>query len=170
MTNTEAQLASFFAKYGPATTKLGKGLRAKLRKRLPGLHEIVYFYANQDALVISYSPSENGYEGVFSLRVDPREVKLFFTKGGLLAKSDPGKMLQGRGDGVRHVVLASVADFDRPEIDTLMDDALKLAKVRVTPGAKGDVIVRAEAQRKRASRASAPARKKSAVRRGNAPR
>jgi hypothetical protein len=39
-------------------------LRAKLRDRLPGLFEIVYVYETQNALVISYSPTENGYEGL----------------------------------------------------------------------------------------------------------
>ena len=41
MTNAEAQLASYFAKYDPAIVKLGKALRAKLRARLPGLFEVV---------------------------------------------------------------------------------------------------------------------------------
>ena len=58
--NAETQLASFFAKYEPAMAKLGKALRAKLRDRLPGLLELVYVYESQDALVISYSPTETG--------------------------------------------------------------------------------------------------------------
>src|SRR6185436_1923654 len=71
MTNAETQLASFFAKYEPAMAELGKALRAKLRARLPGLFEIVYVYENQDALVISYSPTEHGYEGVCSIALYP---------------------------------------------------------------------------------------------------
>jgi hypothetical protein len=39
VTNPEAQLASYFAKYEPAMAKLGKASRAKLRARLPGLFE-----------------------------------------------------------------------------------------------------------------------------------
>jgi len=57
MTNAETQLAGCFAKYEPAMAKLGKALRAKLRARLPGLFEIVYVYENQNALVISCSPT-----------------------------------------------------------------------------------------------------------------
>ena len=53
MTNGEAQIAGFFAKYEPATARLGKALRARLRDRLPGLFELVYVYENQNALVIS---------------------------------------------------------------------------------------------------------------------
>ena len=78
VTNAETQLASFFAKYEPAMAKLGKALRAKLRDRLPGLFEVVYVYDTQDALVISYSPTENGYEGLCSIALYPRSVKLFF--------------------------------------------------------------------------------------------
>ena len=131
VTNAETQLASFFAKYEPAMAKLGKALRAKLRARLPGLFEIVYVYENQNALVISYSPTEHGYEGLCSIALYPRCVKLFFAQGALLSKSDPNKLLQGRGKTVRHVVLNAVADFDRAEIEVLMAAASKLAKLRL---------------------------------------
>ena len=51
-----------------------------------------------------------------------------------------------------------VADFDRAEIEALMAAALKLAKLRLDASAKGAVIIRAEAQRQRARRASKAAR------------
>jgi hypothetical protein len=157
VTDAEAQLASFFAKYEPATAKLGKALRAKLRARLPGLFEIVYVYESQNALVISYSPTEHGYDGLCSIALYPRSVKLFFGQGALLSKSDPNKLLQGRGT-VRHVVLNSVADFDRAEIEVLMAAASKLAKLRPDASAKGCVIIKAEAQKQRARRAKKAAR------------
>jgi hypothetical protein len=153
VTNAETQLASFFAKYEPATAKLGKALRAKLRARLPGLFEIVYVYESQNALVISYSPTENGYEGPCGLKLSPRRVELFFGQGARLSKSDPNKLLRGSGKTVRHVVLNSVAEFDRAEIEALMAAALKLAKLRLDASAKGSVIIRAEAQKQRARRA-----------------
>jgi hypothetical protein len=157
MTNAETQLASYFAKYEPGMAKLGKALRAKLRARLPGLFEIVYVYESQSSLVISYSPTEHGYEGLCSIALYPREVKLFFAHGALLSKSDPHKLLQGRAK-VRYVVLNAVADFDRPEIEVLMAAELKLAKVRLDPSAKGSVIIKAEAQKQRALRATKAAR------------
>jgi hypothetical protein len=158
MTNAETQLATFFAKYEPATVKLGKALRAKLRARLPGLHEIVYVYENQNALVISYSPTENGYDGLCSLALHPNSVNLYFGQGALLSKSDPNKLLQGRGKTVRHVVLNTVADFDRAEIEVLMAAALKLAKLRLDASATSSVIIKAEAQKQRARRATKAAR------------
>jgi hypothetical protein len=157
VTNAETQLASYFAKYEPAMAKLGKALRTKLRDRLPGLFEIVYVYESQNALLISYSPTENGYEGLCSIALYPRCAKLFFAQGALLSKSDPNKLLQGRAK-VRHVVLNAVADFDRREIEVLMAAALKLAKLRLDARAKGSVIIKAEAQKQRARRAMKAAR------------
>jgi hypothetical protein len=158
VTNPEAQLASFYAKYEPPIAKLGKALRAKLRDRLPGLFEIVYVYENQDALVISYSPTENGYEGLCGISLYPSRAQLFFGQGAQLSKSDPNKLLQGSGKTVRHVVLNSVADFERAEIEALMAAALKLAKVRPDAKAKGSVIIKAEAQKQRARRTKKAAR------------
>jgi len=170
VTNPETQLASFFAKYEPAMAKLGKALRAKLRARLPGLFEIVYVYANQSALVISYSPTDQGYGGVCGMALYPQTVHLFFGQGALLSKSDPKQLLQGRGKTVRHVVLNEVADFDRAEIEVLMAAALKLAKLRLDAGAKGSVIIKAEAQKQRARRARKAARPASARRTAKARR
>jgi hypothetical protein len=169
MTSAEAQIASFFAKYDPATVKLGKALRAKLRARLPGLSELVYVYESQNSLVISYSPTETGAEAVCALALYPDRVNLFFTGGDLLSKSDPKKLLQGRGKTARHVAMNSMADFDRAEIEALMAAALKLAKVRLDPSAKGPVIIKAEEQKQRANRARKAARPASKRRTAKAP-
>lgn len=160
--NAEAQLASFFARYEPPIAKLGKALRAKLRARLPGLSEVVYMYENQHSLVISYSPTGNGYDGLCGLSLYPGWAHLFFGQGAVLAKSDPDKLLQGHGKTVRHVVLKTVADFDRPQVEALMAAALTLAKLRLDPRAKGAVIIKAEEQKQRALKAAA---KKQPVRR-----
>ena len=152
--NAEAQLASFFAKYEPAIAKVGKGLRAKLRARLPGLFEIVYVYENQNSLVISYSPTERGSDGLCGIALYPDCVKLFFGQGAQLSKSDPNKLLQGSGKTVRHVVLNTAADFDSAEIEGLMAAALKLAKLPLDAGANGSMIIKAEEQKQRARRAS----------------
>jgi len=154
----EERLASYFAKYEPAMAKLGNALRAKVRARLPGLFEIVYVYENQNSLVISYSPTERGYEGLCGIALYPDKVNLFFGQGARLSKSDPDKLLRGSGKSVRHVVLNSASDFDRPEIQALMAAALELAGVRLDANAKGSVIIKAEAQKQRARRATKAAK------------
>lgn len=172
VTNPETQLASYFAKYEPAMASLGRALRAKMRARLPGLHELVYLYENQDALVIAYSPTERGggSEALCSIALYPDCAKLCFTQGDLLSKSDPNRLLRGSGKTVRHVVLDTVADFDRPEIEALMAAALKLAKVRLDASAQSSVIDKSEAQKQRALRGRkaakpAAARRKAKTRR-----
>ncbi len=152
MATTETGLESLFAAHGPATARLGKALRARLRARLPGLAEIVYVYGNQGALLISYSPTGLGYGGVCSLGLHRDGVKLHFGRGALLSKADPGRLLRGTGKTVRHVPLEAAADLDRPEIEALMAAALRLAKVRPVPGAEGAVILKADGQKARARR------------------
>ena len=169
MTDAEKLLESYFAKYEPPMVKLGKALRAKLRARLPGFCEIVYLYENQKSLVISYSPTENGYEGLFSLALYPTELKLFFAKGASLAKSDPNKLLQGRAT-VRYVEINAAADFDRAEIEALVAGALKLAKVSLVPSAKGSMVIKAEEQKQRASRTKKAAKPAAAPRKAKAKR
>lgn len=154
----EVRLAALFARYEPAVARLGGALRTKLRARLPGLSEVVYHYANQDALVIAYSPSGHGYEGVCSLALRPDAVALHFGQGARLSGADPAKLLQGRGRTVRHVVLRAAADLDRPEIEALVAAALRLANLRLDAGAKGALLFRTEAQKQRARRASNTAR------------
>ena len=94
-------------------------------------------------------------------------MKLFFTKGALLSKADPNKLLQGRAS-VRHVVIGSVADMKRDDIEALIAAALKLARVKLDSKAKGAVIIKAEGQKQRArrstgARAHGPQRPSSAV-------
>jgi len=168
--NAEAELAGFFAKYEPAIARLGKALRARLRARLPGLLELVYVYETQSSLVISYSPTESGPDGLCAIALYPREVKLYFGRGAQLSKSDPSKLLQGAGKTVRYVAPKAAADFDRPEIEALMAAAVKLAKVRLDPNAKGSVIIKAAAQKQRALRAKKAARPAPARRTANARR
>ncbi len=154
MTPEETQLAAFFAAYAPPIAEFGLAVRAKLRARLPGLSEIVYVYENQGSLVIAYSPSAQGYEGVCSLAVYPDRVSLYFTQGAQLAKADPQKLLQGRTKTVRFVAVGAAADLARPEVEALMAAALTLAGVRVDPGANGALILKAESQKQRARRAA----------------
>ena len=152
----EARVDGLFSRYGPGVAALGRALRAKLRARLPGLLEIVYLYERQDLLVISYSPTERGYEGVCTLSVYPDRVQLGFGQGARLSKADPGRLLRGSGKTVRHLVLETAEEFDRPEVQALIAAALGLAKVRLDPAAKGSLVLRADSQAARARRTAKP--------------
>jgi hypothetical protein len=175
MTTAETQLARLFARFDPVMAKLGKAVRTRLRARLPGLTEIVYLYEGQGALVISYSPTDRGYQAVCSLALYADHAKLHFANGAQLAKADPGQLLQGRGS-VRHVELHTVADFDRDAVAALVAAGCKIAKLRLDAGAEGAILFKVEEQQQRARRAAktaaSPARpaKPSKANAGRAPR
>lgn len=154
----ERRLAELLERCEPRVARLGKSVRKKLRARWPGLHELVYFYENQGALVLSYSPTERGAEGVCALALRPDELHLCFGRGAELAASDPRGLLKGRGTTMRYVELASVADFERVDVQRLLAAAWKLAGLRLDPRARGRVLFKLEAQAQRARRAEAARR------------
>lgn len=153
MTTPSATLAAYFSRYPAPVAKLGKACYAQLRARLAGYHQIVYLYEKQGALVISFSPTEQGYEGVCSLSVKAGEVKVFFTRGAELGRADSGRLLQGSGKTVRYVEVAAASDLERAEVEALFVAALKLAKPRVGDGAEGSIVFKVDSQKQRAERA-----------------
>ncbi|MET0794271.1 MAG: hypothetical protein ABW061_22300 [Polyangiaceae bacterium] len=148
----EQQLRAFFAKYTPAIAALGKALRSKLRKRLPGAVELVY--DNYNALVIAFAPSERASEAIFSIALYPRWVNLFFAAGAGLP--DPQHLLQGDGKAIRHVVLHAAADFDQPALQALLTHALKRAAKPLDASAKRRLIIKSVAPRQRPRRPATP--------------
>ncbi len=93
--SAEAQLRTLIVKFAPAPAashrRLLGAMRRWLRKRLSTAHKLVYEY--RDCFVISYSPSERGYEGVLAIRASADGVKLYFNQGKGLP--DPEKLLRG---------------------------------------------------------------------------
>lgn len=154
MASAETILEGYFATYERATAMLGQTLRTRLRARLPGLNEIVYRYETQGSLVISYSPTDKGYDGVCTLALKGDRVRLGFGRGAELAKSDPAKLLKGRGKTVRQIDVTTLAEFERPEVEELIAAAVKLAKVKLDEDARGALIVQAEEQARRAKKAA----------------
>src|SRR6478609_9693208 len=77
--SAEAQVRGLITKFAPAHQRLIGATRRWLRKRLPTAQEVVYEY--RDCFVISFSPSERGYEGVFAIRGSADGVRLYFNRG-----------------------------------------------------------------------------------------
>ena len=86
-------MRALIARLAPQHALLISAMRRSLRRHLPAAHEVVYAY--RDWFVISFSPSERGYEGVLAIRGSARGVKLFFNRGKEL--QDPENLLQGSG-------------------------------------------------------------------------
>jgi hypothetical protein len=144
----QAQLERFLDKYSPAVATLARACLAKMRARLPGAVQLVY--DNYNALVIGFGPSERASEAVFSIALYPRWVTLFFLQGAGLP--DPKRLLRGSGKVVRHIVLESAADFDRPDVQNLMATALKRAEPGIDLDAPGSLVIRSVSAKQRPRR------------------
>lgn len=146
--SAEAELRTLIAKFAPAQSRLIGAVRRWLRKRLPTAHELVYEY--RDWFVISYSPSEHGYEGVLAIRADASGVKLYFNRGKELP--DPAKLLQGSGKQTRSIDLEGSSTLARPEVARLIDEALARNRVPFAPAGRGSVVIRTTSAKQRRPR------------------
>jgi hypothetical protein len=112
-------------------------MRRWLRKRLPTAHEVVYEY--RDFFVISYSPSERGYEGVLGIRASADDVKLYFNRAKEL--TDPEKLLQGSGNQMRSIDVEGESTLARPEVTCLIDEAIARNPVPFARAGRGSVVM-----------------------------
>ena len=142
--SAEAELRTLVAKFAPAHLRLTGATRRWLQKGLPTAHEVVYGY--RDFFVISYSPSERGYEGVLAIRGSADGVRLYFNRGKEL--SDPAKLLQGSAM-VRWVNLEGASTLARPEVARLFDEAMARNRVPFARSGRGPVVIRSAAAKKR---------------------
>ncbi len=134
----EAQLRALIAKYASAHARPVGALRRCLQKRLPSAHEIVYEY--RDCFVISYSPNEHGYDGVFAVRGSAEGVKLYFNFGKGLA--DPEKLLRGSAKQVRWIDVEGASTLARPAVVRLVDDAIARSPKPFARAGRGPVVIR----------------------------
>jgi hypothetical protein len=134
----EAELNRLLAEFAPTHQRLIGTTRRRLRKLMPSAHEVVYEY--KDAIVISYSPTGRGYEGVIGIRVSAEAVRLFFNRGPELP--DPAKLLQGSGKQTRWIHLEGAATLSRPEVVGLIEEALARNPVPFAPSGRGPVVIR----------------------------
>jgi hypothetical protein len=142
----EAELTSLVEKHAPEHQKLVATMRRSLQKRLPTAHELVYEYANQGAVVISYSPNEHGYDGVLAVRASADGVKLYFTQGKGLP--DPEKLLKGSNQ-TRWIAVEDASTLTRPAVTTLIDEAVARTPAPFAPTGRGSVVIRSTSARKK---------------------
>lgn len=141
--SAEAEVRGLIARFAPAHQRLIGAMRRWLRKRLPTAHELVYEY--RDWFVISYSPNEHGYEGVLAIRASVDGVKLYFNCGKELP--DPEKLLQGSGKQTRWMHLKHASELARPEVASLIDEAIALNRVPFASAGRGPVVIRSASAR-----------------------
>jgi hypothetical protein len=135
--SAEAQLRTLIARFAPAHQRLVGAVRRSLRMRLPAAHEVVYEY--RDCFVISYSPSERGYEGLLAIRGSSDGVRLYFNQGKGLP--DPEKLLRGSAN-TRWILLEGASTLARPAVAGLIDAAIARNRVPFAHTGRGPVVIR----------------------------
>jgi hypothetical protein len=112
-------------------------MRRSLQRRIPTANEVVYAY--RDCFVISYSPSERGYEGILAVRGDADGVRLYFQRGKELP--DPEKLLKGSSKA-RWLEVTGASTLALSSVTRLIDEAIAGSGRPFTPGTRGSVVVR----------------------------
>ena len=143
--SAEAELRTLIDKFASADLRLVGATRKWLQKRLPTAHEVVYEY--RDAFVISYSPNEKGYEGVLAIRGSANGVQLYFNQGKELP--DPAKLLQGSAKLVRFITLEGASTLARPEVASLIDEAIARTPAPFASAGPGTIVIRPTSAKKR---------------------
>ena len=140
----EAEVRRLIAAFAPTQHRLIAAMRRALRKRLPTAHELVYAYTSW--IVLSFSPNEHGYQGVFAIRADAEGVKLYFTRGKGLA--DPDKLLRGSAQ-VRWIGVEGASTLARPAVARLIAQAIARSPVPFPRTDRGPVVVKSAAAKQR---------------------
>jgi hypothetical protein len=140
----EAQLGAYLGRFSAKNQKFFKSIRTAVRKRFPAANELAYDYGTH--VVISYSPSDHGIEGIVALAARDDGVRLYFTRGAKLP--DPKKLLQGSA-GTRYVMLEKLSQLAHPDIEALIVAAIDQSSVPLPSKGKGTLIIRPTAASKR---------------------
>jgi hypothetical protein len=143
-----AQLDSFLDKFTDDVAAVARGSLAKLEKRLRGANRLVY--DNYNALAIAFATTDRASAVIVSIALYPRWVSLFFGRGKEL--SDPETLLKGTGSKVRHIVLESAKDLDRPAIKALLAQAIDLAEPPLDPKGRGVLVIKSVVPKQRPRR------------------
>jgi hypothetical protein len=144
----EKQLDGFIDRYTPEIAAQARACLKTLRSRMPGAIQLVY--DNYNALVIGFGPTARPSEAIFSLVLYPRYLRLFFFQGKRVP--DPDKLLEGKGNVVRSILISSPSDLNRPDIRELMATAMESGKTPLNPAASGQLIIRSISEKKRPRR------------------
>ena len=146
--SAQEQLDAFIDKYTPEIAAQARACLKILRARMPYAIQLVY--DNYNTLAIGFGPTERASEVIFSLALYPRYLRLFFLQGRKVP--DPDKLLEGKGNAVRSILLSAPSDLNRPDIRELMAVAIESAKVTFDPATRGQLIIRSVSTKQRPRR------------------
>ena len=144
----EAQLRSHIDRLDPKNQKLIRSVRAAVRKRFPTANELAYDYNN--SMVIGYSPTDRGIDGIVAISARATGVALYFNQGPQLP--DPKKLLLGSGKQTRFVRLDTAGQLAHPDVEAMIAAAIDQARVPLPSQGKGRLIIRGAAAKERPRR------------------
>lgn len=152
-----AQLRGLVARLPLPQQRLLRAVRTALRRRFPTANELVYDYGR--FVVLSYSPTTRGIDGVVALAGRPDGVVLYLNQGPALP--DPHGLLRGSGKATRHLPIVAGGQLSHPHVRALLTAAAQQAPVRLPATGKGRLLVvataAAAARRAKTKRTKAPA-------------
>ena len=140
----EAQLRSFIGRIDPKDQKLFRSVRAALRKRFPTANELAYDYGH--AIVISYSPTDGGIDGIVAISARDTGVALYFNQGPKLP--DPKKLLQGSGKQTRFIQVETASQLAHPDVEALIAATIDQARIPLPSKGKGSLIIKTDGAKK----------------------
>lgn len=145
----EAVLRTLIGRYPPTDQALIRSVRSAVRKRLPTANELVYDYTS--SLVLSYTPTDVGKDGILTIAARADGVRLYFGQGSRLP--DPKKLLLGSA-GVRYIPVESAGRLAHPDVKALIAAAIQAAGAPLPTKGRGKLIDRSAAQEKRRRKAA----------------
>ena len=134
----EAQRRAYIDKLDPKNQKLFRSVRAAVRKRFPTANELAYDYNH--SIVIGYSPTDRGIDGIVAISARATGVALYFNQGHHLP--DPKKLLLGSGKQVRFVRVEAARQLAHPDVEAFIAAAIAHAKVPLPSKGKGSLIIK----------------------------
>jgi len=144
----EAQLRSYIDRLDPKNQKLFRSVRSALRKRFPTANELAYDY--KTFVVIGYSPTDKGIDGIVAIAGRATGVFLYFSQGPQLP--DPKRILQGSGKQTRFIQVEAGNQLADPYVEGLIAATIDQAKVPLPSEGKGSLIIKSAAAKKRPGR------------------
>jgi hypothetical protein len=140
----EAQLRAYIDKLDPKNQKLFRSVRAAVRKRFPTANELVYDYSH--ALVIGYSPADQGIDSIVAIRASATGVSLYFSQGPQL--SDPKRLLRGSGKQARFIQVEAASQLAHPDVEALIAATIDQARIPLPSKGKGSLIIKSDGAEK----------------------
>ena len=145
-----AQLRAFLARFSPHIAKDARAALARMARLVPaGAVRLVY--DNYNGLVIGFGPSERASDAVVSILVVADHLTLCFINDAP-SLPDPDKLLQGRGNVVRHIRLETPRDLDRAPIKALVKAAVAQSDVPFARRGPSPLIVKSISAKQRPRR------------------